>query len=65
MNSERYIDISIDGLTYITLFVSLLDSICIQFDINGIVAFSNNTSSHIQIKWTAVVEVLNDIFVSG
>jgi hypothetical protein len=50
MNSERYIDISIDGLTYITLFVSLLDSICIQFDINGIVAFSNDTSIHIQIK---------------
>jgi len=65
MTSERYIHISIDGVTFTTLLLSLLDTIFIQSDINSIVAFSNDTSIHIQIKWMAVVEVLNDIFVSG
>jgi len=65
MTSEKYIHISIDRVTFTTLLVSLLDSIFIQSDINGIVAFSNDISIHIQIKWTAVVEILNDIFISG
>ena len=65
MTSERYIHILIDGVTFTTFLVSLLDRIFIQSDIQSIVAFSNDTSIHIQIKWTAVVEVLNDIFVSG
>jgi hypothetical protein len=65
MTSERDIHISIDGVTFTTLLVSLLDSKFIQSDNNSIVACSNDTSIHIQIKWIAVVEVLSDIFLSG
>jgi len=50
MTSGRYIHISIEGVTFTKLLVSLLDSIFIQSDINSIVAFSNDTSIHIQIK---------------
>ena len=50
MTGEIYIHISINGLTFATLLVSLLDSIFIHSDIKGIVAFFNDTSLNIQIK---------------
>ena len=41
-----------------------LDNIFIEYDTEIPFALSTNTSIHIQIKWTTVVSVPNNIFVS-
>ena len=43
----------------------LIDSVSIQYDAKIHFALSADTSIHIQIKWTTVVSVLNNIFLSG
>jgi len=54
-----------DNLSYIYHVVSiLLDSIHIQFDTEMLFARSTDVSIHIQIGWTTVASVLNDIFIS-
>jgi len=43
----------------------MLVSKCFIYHTGIIFEGSNDSSTYIQIKWTTVVSVLNDIFVSG
>jgi len=43
----------------------LLDSIYTTSDTEILYAKFTNTSIHIQIKWTTIVSILNNLFVSG
>jgi len=55
----------IDEVTFNNLLVSLLDSIFIYYDTKIILAFAAEISIHIQIRWVAVVSILNNICVSA
>jgi hypothetical protein len=51
-------------VTFNNLLVSFLDDRLLLYDTKSSFALSTDTSIEIWIKWTTVVSVLNDIFVS-
>jgi hypothetical protein len=52
------------GETFSNLWVSLLPSIYIEYDISIIFEWSSVISIHIQIEWKTILSVLNNMFVS-
>jgi len=52
------------GVTFNNLWVSLLRSIYIEYDISIIFELSSVISIHIQIEWRTILSVLDNIFVS-
>jgi hypothetical protein len=61
---EQNIPIWTGGLPFTTFLVSLWDTIFIHYDRNVMFALSTDISIHSKIRWTTVVSVMNDIFIS-
>jgi len=52
------------GVAFSNWWVHLLPSIYIEYDITIIFDWLIDISIHIEVEWTTVVLILNDIFVS-
>jgi hypothetical protein len=61
---EQNVPIWTGGLPFTTFLVCLWDTIFIHYDRKIMFALSTDLSIHGEIRWTTVVSVMNDIFIS-
>ena len=62
---DRHNCVCMSGVIFSNLWVSLLPSIYIEYDISIIIEWSSVISIHIQIEWRTILSVLDNIFVSS